>query len=97
LQNVSALPTDEDACTVVGSASTTYTQNLAYAKSAYHMVSVPLILPGGADMAAQETYKGITMRVIRDYTILTDKMIMRLDFLGAFAAARPEWGCRITS
>jgi hypothetical protein len=48
-------------------------------------------------MAAQETYKGFTVRVVRDYDILTDKLIMRLDFLGGLAPVRPEWACRITA
>lgn len=96
LQNVTALPADNAALVFIGSASTTYTQNLVYAKSAFRMASVPLVLPDGLDMAAQETYKGITVRVVRDYDILTDKLIMRLDFLGGLAPVRPEWACRIT-
>jgi hypothetical protein len=97
-QNVSAAPVDETSTlTFIGSASTTYTQNLAYASSAFRMASVPLVLPDGLDMAAQETYKGFTVRVVRDYDILTDKLIMRLDFLGGLAPVRPEWACRITA
>jgi hypothetical protein len=97
-QNVSAAPVDETGAIVfVGSASTTYTQNLVYAKSAFRMASVPLVLPDGLDMAAQETYKGFTVRVVRDYDILTDKLIMRLDFLGGLAPVRPEWACRVTA
>lgn len=95
LQNVSALPADEAAITFVGSASAGYAQNLAYHKSAFRMVSVPLIKPDGVDMAAQSTKDGFTIRVIRDYDILTDKLIMRLDYLGGIAATRPEWACRI--
>lgn len=96
-RNVSTAPVDEDACVTLGSASTTYGQNLVYAQSAFRMASVPLVMPDGLDMAAQETYKGITVRVIRDYDVLTDKLIMRIDFLGGIAAVRPEWGVRIYS
>lgn len=99
LQNVTAAPVDETGTlTFVGSASTGYVQNLAYHKSAYRMASVPLVLPDGTDMAAQSTSDGgFTIRVIRDYTVLTDKLIMRLDFLGGFAAVRPEWASKITA
>ena len=97
LQNVSALPTDEDACTVVGSASTAYLQNLAFHKSAFRFASVPLVLPEGLDLAAQETYKGFTVRAIRDYNSTTDKLVLRLDCLWGFAAVRPEWATRITA
>jgi hypothetical protein len=46
-------------------------------------------------MASQETNNGVTVRVIQDYSVLTDKMIMRVDVLYAFAAVRPEWACRL--
>lgn len=95
LQNVTAFPADGDAIVPVGGASTGYRQNLAYHKSAFRMVSVPLITPDGVDMAAQKTVDGITVRVIRDYDVLTDKLIMRVDFLGGICAPRPEWACRI--
>lgn len=98
-QNVSAAPVDETGTlTFVGNASTSYSQSLAYHKSAFRMVSVPLVMPGGMDMAGQATSDGgFTIRVLRDYDILTDKLIMRLDFLGGLAAVRPEWACRITA
>lgn len=97
LQNITAFPADGAAITPVGSASTGYVQNLAYHKSAFRMVSVPLVTPDGTDMAAQKTADGMTIRVIRDYDVLTDKLIMRLDFLGGVCAVRPEWACRITA
>ncbi len=98
-QNVSAAPVDETGTlTFVGSASASYAQNLAFHKSAFRMVSVPLVMPDGTDMASQSTSDGgFTIRVIRDYDVLTDKLIMRLDFLGGLAAVRPEWACRITA
>ena len=97
LQNVSALPADDAALTFVGSASTAYTQSLAFHKQAFRMVSVPLVMPKSAEMAVQKTVDGITVAVIRDFDILTRKMITRLDFLGGLCADRPEWASRITS
>lgn len=96
-QNISAFPADGDTCTPIGSASVGYGQNLAYHKSAFRMVSVPLVKPDGVDMAAQEEHEGFSLRVIRDYDVLTDKLIMRLDFLGGIAAVRPEWAVRLYS
>jgi len=97
-RNVTDAPVDETGTLVfVGPATTSYTQNLAFVSSAFRMASVPLVMPDGLDMAAQETYKGITVRVIRDYNVLTDQLIMRLDFLGGIAPVRPEWACRITA
>lgn len=96
LQNITAFPIDGAAITPVGAASSALVQNLAYHKSAFRMVSVPLVTPGGLDMAAQKTHEGFTIRVIRDYDVLTDKLIMRLDFLGGICAPRHEWAVRIT-
>jgi hypothetical protein len=97
-QNVSAAPVDEDAITVLtGSASTTYTHNLFYHKQSCRFASVPLVKPDGLDMVGQETVDGMTIRVLRDYDILTDKLIMRLDFLGGFAVVREGWGGVITN
>jgi len=98
LQNVSALPADEAALVFVGTASTAYQQSLAFHKAAFRHVSVPLVMPDGVDMASQATSDGgFTIRVIRDYDVLTDKLVMRLDFLGGMVAVRPEWACRITA
>lgn len=99
LQNVTAAPVDETGALVfVGPVSTGYVQNLAYHKSAYRMASVPLFLPKGVDEAAQSTSDGgFTIRVIKFYAGLTDKLIMRLDYLGGFSVVRGEWGVRITA
>lgn len=97
LINLSRLPTSGDVVTIVGTLSTGYTQNLAYHKSAFRFASVPLMKPNGVHMIGQETVDGMTLRVWMDSAILTDKMIMRIDFLGAIAAVRPEWACRITA
>lgn len=97
LQNVSALPADDAAITFVGSASTAYTQNLAYHRDAFRMVSLPLIMPSKAEFAMQKTVDGITVAIIRDFDVKTRDMITRLDFLGGFVADRPEWACRVTA
>lgn len=97
LQNVTALPSNDDAITIVGSASTSYAQNLQYHKNAFKMVSVPLIMPTNAEVAAQETVDGITVAVIRDFDVLQRRMITRLDFLGGLSAVRPEWAARVTA
>jgi hypothetical protein len=98
LQNITTLPVVDMPLVFSGLASTGYVQNLAYHKSAYRMASVPLILPNGTNMSSQSTSDGgFTIRVIQDYLPLTDKMVMRFDYLGGFAPVRPEWGVRVTA
>lgn len=97
LQDIDSLPQSGAAVTLVGSTSTGYMQSLAFHKSAFRFASVPLMKPNGAHMVGQETVDDITIRVWMDSIILTDNMVMRIDFLGALAATRPEWSCRITA
>lgn len=96
-QNITSFPQDGDAIIPVGGVSSAYYQNFTYAPSAFRFASAPLVLPDGTDMASQSTVNGITVRVIRDYLPLTDKMLMRIDVLYGFATVRPEWSCRITA
>lgn len=97
LQNIDSLPQSSAVVTIVGSASTGYVQSLAYHPSAFRFVSVPLMKPEGTHMIGQETVDGMTIRIWMDSAILTDKMFMRLDFLGGFVAVRPEWATRVTA
>lgn len=96
-QNVDSFPQGSAAIIFVGAISTGYQQNLAYNKSAFRFISVPLVMPDGVDMVAQETVNGMTVRILRDYVPTTDKMILRADILYGFVAVRPEWSCRITA
>jgi len=97
LQNVTALPANDAALTIVGAASTAYAQNIQYHRDAFKMVSVPLIMPRSSEMAAQETVDGFTVSIIRDFDVETRSMITRLDFLGGISAVRPEWANRVTA
>ncbi len=100
LQNVSALPSSGAAVVFLTgktNTSTNFQNSLTYCKDAFRFASVPLILPGGMDKAAQETVDGLTIRVLADHDIKTDQYILRLDFLGGFVPVRPEWAVRVTA
>lgn len=97
LQNITSIPGSGVALTFVGSASTSYAQNLAFCKQAFRMVSVPMVMPEAVEFAAQETVDGITVAVVRAFDVLQRRMITRLDFLGGLVAVRPEWACRLTA
>jgi hypothetical protein len=94
-QNVTQLPADNDDIVFVGSASTTYAQDLMYHKEAYTFATADLpIMPGEC---SRKTYDGISLRVWSDGDIRNDEYLTRVDILYGFAALRPEWGVRITS
>ena len=99
LQNVSALPGSGAAVVFLTgkTTSTPFQNSLTYCKEAFRFASVPLILPGGMDKAAQETVDGLTIRVLADHDIKTDQYILRIDFLGGFVPVRPEWAVRVTA
>lgn len=97
LKNVSALPADDAAITFVGAASTGYRQNIAMHKEAFKLVTVPLYQPKGVDLVATATVEGLTVNIVRDFDVLTRKVITRVDVLYAFNPIRPEWACRVTA
>ena len=96
-QNVSALPADNAAVTVVtGTASTAYPQNMLFHKDAFTMVTVAMDVPNGMDMAEQITYEGVNLRFVRGFDITNNKRISRFDLMAGYGALRPEWAIRVT-
>jgi len=94
-QTCSAAPADNAAMTFVGTAATNYPMNLAFHRHAFALVTVPLEMPDGAAFKARETYKGLSMRVIKDYDITNDTDIIRLDMLYGVKAIHPDLAVRL--
>jgi len=94
-QTVTALPADNAAITILGSASTGYPQNLAFHQNALALVTVPLELPDSAVFKARADWRGYSIRVIKDYDIDTDDEIIRLDIMFGVKAIYPELGVRV--
>lgn len=95
LQNVNRLPTANDVITNMGSASTTYPQNLVYHRDAITFATADLLMPRGVDMASRKVHNGISMRIVRQYDINNDRLPCRLDVLYGYKVIRPELACRI--
>lgn len=76
---VNALWTDSDP--VMQICDTAGPQSLAFHKNAFALVTVPLEMPESAGFKAQENYNGVSIRVIKDFNILTDNEVIRLDVL----------------
>ena len=102
LQNITAMPAnnaaihknESDDSTDIG-ASGTFGTSLAYHKDAFVFATADLVLPTGVDFAAREVMDGISMRIVRDYSISADTFITRLDVLYGYKTVRPELACRI--
>lgn len=94
-QNVSARVADNATVTVIGDASSQYAQNLAYHRDAFAFVTADLEMPKGVDFAAREVYDGISMRIVRQYSISNDTFPCRIDVLFGCKAIRPQLACRV--
>ena len=94
-QNVSALPADDAAITFLGTASTSYPQNLGFHRNALALVMCPLVLPESAGFKARVHDDGMSIRVVKDYDIAADEEIIRLDILYGTEAIYPDLGARL--
>jgi hypothetical protein len=95
-QNVSAAPVNS-AAIVLFASNQTSPQSLAFHKDAFTLVSADLPLPGGVDMAARASHKdiGVSIRVVRQYTINNDALPTRLDVLYGVAPLYRELSVRV--
>lgn len=80
-QTVSAAPADDATITIMGTASTNYSQNLVFHKNAFALVTVPMVRPPGAVDVGRRSYNGYSVRVIPYYDGASDVAKWRLDIL----------------
>ena len=96
-QTVTGSPANGSAITVKGTASNSYAQNLGFVRDAFGLVTVPLELPEGVDFKARETYKGISMAIVRAFDIQSYQYPCRIDILYGTTAYYAELACRLTN
>lgn len=96
-QNCSAVPTNSGAVTVVGAASTSYPQHLAFHRDWLALATADLedVSKYGA-WGAREVYDGISMRIARQYDINSDNIPCRIDVLFGVKQLRQDLAVRIT-
>src|SRR3990167_1161639 len=96
-QNVSALPATTAALVIVGAASGSYPQHLAFHKNWLALATADLedVSKFGA-WGAREVYDGISIRLARQYDINSDNIPCRLDVLYGVKQLRGELAVRIT-
>ena len=74
-------------------------QNVMFHRNAYTMAAADLELPEGVHFAGRASDKeiGLSIRVVRQYTINNDAIPTRLDVLYGWAPLYQELACRVTS
>jgi hypothetical protein len=80
-QSVNAVPADNAAITVLGTANTGYKQNMTFHKNAMALAVVPMEMPPAAYGGSRQSYKGLSVRVIPIYDGTNDISKWRLDLL----------------
>jgi hypothetical protein len=97
--------------TIIGSTSTTAVvtpfnksgtvspQNLVMHKNAFTLATADLELPDGVVFAgrASDRELGLSLRVVRQYTINNDSIPTRVDVLYGWAPLYPELACRVAA
>jgi hypothetical protein len=96
-QTVTAAPADNAAITVMtGTAGASYPQNLAFHKNAITLAMAPLDMPEDGASASRESFKGVSIRAVRQYDISADKTIFRFDILYGVKAQNSDFAVRLT-
>ena len=102
-QNVTASPAASAAVTPynigVSSNSTYSPQNLIMHRHAFCLAVADLELPEGVHFAGRASDKeiGLSMRIVRQYTVNNDSIPTRLDVLYGWAPLYPELACRVAA
>ena len=84
------------AITAIGTAATSYRQNMVFHKNAFALAMVPMISPPGATDVARKTYKGTSVRLIPTYDGTNDRSNYRLDVLYGVKAIDPRLATRLS-
>ena len=99
-QNVSIpSPSSSAAVTQFNSIGAVSPQNIIMHRNAFTLAVADLELPEGVHFAGRASDKeiGLSMRIVRQYTINNDSIPTRLDVLYGWAPLYPELACRIAA
>jgi hypothetical protein len=99
-QNVSVASTSATAAvTPFNNTGVVSPQNIVMHKSAFTLACADLELPDGVHFAGRASDKqlGLSIRVVRQYTINNDSIPTRLDVLYGWAPLYPELACRVAA
>jgi hypothetical protein len=99
-QNVVVSATSATAAvTPFNNTGTVSPQNIVMHRNAFTLATADLELPDGVHFAGRASDKdlGLSIRVVRQYTINNDSIPTRLDVLYGWAPLYPELSCRVAS
>lgn len=99
-QNVSIPTTSSTAAvTPFNQSGTVSPQNIIMHRNAFTLAMADLELPEGVHFAGRASDKeiGLSMRVVRQYTINNDSIPTRIDVLYGWAPLYPELACRVAA
>jgi hypothetical protein len=82
--------------TAIGTAATSYRQNMVFHKNAFALAMVPMIEPPGAVKVSRQSYKGTSVRLIPTYDGTNDRSNFRLDVLYGVKAIDPRLATRLS-
>jgi hypothetical protein len=94
MQTISAMPTFQNAVTLLGTASTSTYANFYYQKNAIALAVAPLSddCPGAEVSRATSEEDGLSVRFVRQHQASIDQTVARLDILYGWGVVRPELG-----
>ena len=99
-QNVTVAATSSSAAvTPFNNTGTVSPQNVVMHRNAFTLATADLELPEGVHFAGRASDKelGLSIRVVRQYTINNDSIPTRLDVLYGWAPLYPELACRVAA
>ena len=98
-QNVSVTSPGASTVTPFNNTGIVSPQNIVMHKNAFCLAVADLELPEGVHFAGRASDKelGLSMRVVRQYTINNDSIPTRLDVLYGWAPLYPELACRVAA
>ena len=66
-------------------------------RDAFVFATADLVKPKGVDFCAREVQDGLSLRIVRQYDINTDKFPCRIDILYGFKTVRAQLAARLAA
>lgn len=93
-QNVSGTPADGATITITAAASASYGMSFAFHPDAFAFATADLDLPPNVE-ASRQQMDGLSLRALRDYDVVNDQSIIRIDALYGYTALYPQLAVKL--